>query len=221
MEFDPAEIPQARRYGYLIGAIAPRPIAVVGTQDREGRANLAPYSCFNGISSEPFLALFCPANRADGGEKDSLANAKPVDEGGTGCFSISVATMEIVRAVVACSEPLAPGESEFALSGLTPRACRRIAAPFVAESPVHMELETVEVRRFAPGVPDGGNLVIGRIVHMRIDDGLLDREGRFDPAAFDAVWRMGGLAYCTTRGRFDLPRGRAALAADEPPHAPS
>ena len=116
---------------------------------------------------------------------------------------------------------LEPFGDEFALSGLTPRACRRIAAPFVAESPVHMELETVEVRRFAPGVPDGGNLVIGRIVHMRIDDGLLDREGRFDPAAFDAVGRMGGLAYCTTRGRFDLPRGRAALAAPEPPHAPS
>lgn len=213
MEFDPADIPQARRYGHMIGAISPRPIAVVGTQDRDGRLNLAPYSFFCGVSSEPFLALFCPANRADGGEKDSLANAKPVDEGGTGCFSISVVTGAIVREIVACSEPLAPGDSEFALSGLTPRACARIAAPFVAESPVHMELETVEVRRFAPGVPDGGNLVLGRIVHMRIDDALLDAQGRFDPSAFDAVGRMGGLAYCTTRDRFDLPRGRAALAA--------
>lgn len=213
MEFDPADIPQARRYGHMIGAISPRPIAVVGTQDPDGRLNLAPYSFFCGVSSEPFLALFCPANRADGGEKDSLANAKPVDEGGTGCFSISVATGAIVREIVACSEPLAPGDSEFALSGLTPRACARIAAPFVAESPVHMELETVEVRRFAPGVPDGGNLVLGRIVHMRIDDALLDAKGRFDPSAFDAVGRMGGLAYCTTRDRFDLPRGRAALAA--------
>ncbi|MCE2881920.1 MAG: flavin reductase family protein [Planctomycetaceae bacterium] len=211
MEIDPATLTEARRYGLLIGAIVPRPIAVVGTVDRAGRSNLAPFSFFNGISSEPFLVMFCPANREDGGEKDTLANAKSEAEGGTGCFSIGLATERTVRRVVACSERLPHGESEFALSGLTPAACVRIRAPRFAESPVTFECETVEVKRFAPGVPDGGNLIIGRVVYLHVDDGVLDERARIDPARLEAVGRMGGASYCTTRDRLEIPRGRAAL----------
>ena len=131
-------------------------------------------------------------------------------EGGTGCFSIGLATGSTIRRVVACSERLPPGESEFALSGLVPVACERIAAPRFAESPVTFECETVEVRRFAPGVPDGGNLVIGRVVLLHVDDAVLDGK-RIDPARLAAIGRMGGSAYVRTTDLFELPRGRAAL----------
>ncbi|MFM7134624.1 MAG: flavin reductase family protein, partial [Planctomycetota bacterium] len=104
------------------------------------------------------------------------------------------------------------GASEFALSGLTPGASRRVIAPHVAESPVHFECETFEIRRFAPGEPDGGNLVVGRIVHVRVDDSVLDARGRIDPAKLDAVGRMGGIGYARTRERLDIPRGIAALS---------
>lgn len=210
MRLDPAELSESRRYGLLIGAIVPRPIAVVGTVSPSGATNLAPFSFFNGISAEPFLVMFCPSNREDGGDKDTLANAKPLAEGGTGCFSIGLATESTIRRVVACSERLPPGESEFALSGLAPIACERIAAPRFAESPVTFECETVEVKRFAPGVPDGGNLVIGRVVLLHVDDAVLDGK-RIDPARLAAVGRMGGSAYVRTTERFELPRGRAAL----------
>jgi flavin reductase (DIM6/NTAB) family NADH-FMN oxidoreductase RutF len=215
MEVDPASVGASRLYGLLISTIVPRPIAVVGTVSPTGALNLAPFSFFTGISSTPPLVAFCPANREDGGEKDTLANAKPVAEGGTGCFSISVATEANIRRVVACAEDLAPGESEFDLSGLSPRPCLRIAAPCVGESPVRFECETVEVRRFAPGVPDGGNLVIGRIVRLAIDDAVLDARGRIDPSLLAAVGRVGGLGYVRTRDRFEVPRGRAALEAGE------
>jgi flavin reductase (DIM6/NTAB) family NADH-FMN oxidoreductase RutF len=212
MRIDPAELSESRRYGLLIGSIVPRPIAVVGTASPAGAVNLAPFSFFTGISAEPFLVAFCPSNREDGGEKDTLANAKPVIEGGVGCFSISIATESNVRRVVACSERLAPGESEFALAGLTPLACERIAAPRLAESPISFECETHEVRRFAPGVPDGGNLVIGRVVLVHVDDAVLDGK-RIDPARLAAVGRMGGSTYVRTGDRFDLPRGREALGS--------
>lgn len=210
VQFDPSELTAARRYGLLIGAIVPRPIAVVGTVDLAGRPNLAPFSFFNGVSSEPFLVMFCPANREDGGEKDTLANAKLLGDGGTGCFSIGLATEASVRRVVACSERLAPGDSEFALSGLTPLPCVRIAAPRFGESPVTFECETVEIKRFAPGIPDGGNMVIGRVVYMHIEEAVLDRK-RIDPTKLNAIGRMGGASYVRTGTCFDLPRGRAAL----------
>jgi flavin reductase (DIM6/NTAB) family NADH-FMN oxidoreductase RutF len=76
---------------------------------------------------------------------------------------------------------------------------------------VTFECETVEVKRFAPGVPDGGNLIIGRVVYLHVDDGVLDERARIDPARLEAVGRMGGASYCTTRDRLEIPRGRAAL----------
>jgi len=68
------------------------------------------------------------------------------------------------------------------------------------------------VRRFSPGVPDAGNLVIGRVKLLHVDDAVFDGK-RIDPARLAAVGRMGGATYARTSDRFDLPRGRAALDA--------
>jgi flavin reductase (DIM6/NTAB) family NADH-FMN oxidoreductase RutF len=208
MEIDVESIPHGLRYNLMVGAIVPRPIAVVGTVNARGQHNLAPFSFFNGVSAEPMVVMFAPVNKRDGTENDSLANAKPVAEGGTGCFSISFATEANIAAVVKCAAELAHGESEFAYAGLTPRACARIAAPALAESPIHFECETIEVRRFAPlGTPNAGNCVFGRVVHVRFDDGLANERMHIDPAKLAAVGRMGGAAYVTTRDRFELARG--------------
>jgi hypothetical protein len=67
------------------------------------------------------------------------------------------------------------------------------------------------VVRLAPGVPGGANLVLGEVVHLHVGDDLLDEKLRVLPGRLPAIGRLGGLAYCTTRDRFDLPRGRAAL----------
>ncbi|MEZ5064633.1 MAG: flavin reductase family protein [bacterium] len=213
MELDPGALAQPDRYKLLIGGILPRPIAVVSTISPDGRLNVAPYSFFAGVGSAPMTVLFCPANAPDGGEKDSLRNAKPRHEGGTGEFVINVATEAIVRPVVATSEPLPYGESEFELANLTPAPSRRVAPPRVAESPIAFECVTRQIVRTNPGVPAGGNVVLGEVVHVFVRDDLIDERHRIDPAALRAVGRLGGLAYSTTRERFDLPRGRAALDA--------
>ena len=217
MELDPELMSNATRYALLIGAIVPRPIAVVGTLNAAGQLNLAPFSFFNAASSDPMVLLFCPANRADGGEKDSLANAKPFSEGGSGCFSISVATERTIRRVVVCAEHLPFGESEFELAQLSAAECTRIRAPYVAESPIHFECETLSVTRFAAGKPHAGNVVMGRVVRIRVDDELASARMDIDPAKLAAVGRLGGRNYLFTRERFELPMGRAALNADDRP----
>lgn len=207
MELDIASLPVGLRYNLLLGAVVPRPIAVVGTMDAGGRHNLAPYSFFNAVSSEPMVLMFCPVSRADGSENDTLRNAKPVPEGGTGCFSVSLATEENIARVVKCAANLPFGESEFDHAGLTPRMCARIAAPYMAESPIHFECETIEVKRFAPGVPFGGNMVLGRVLHARVDDALAHARMYIDPAQLHAVGRLGGSWYARTTDRFELDRG--------------
>ena len=207
MELDIASMPVGLRYNLLLGAVVPRPIAVVGTMNAAGQHNLAPFSFFNAISSEPMVLMFCPVSRGDGGENDSLRNAKPVLEGGAGCFSVSLATEENIAKVVKCAADLPHGESEFDYAGLTPRMCARIRAPYMAESPIHFECETLEVKRFAPGVPFGGNAVFGRVIHVRIDDALAHPRMHIDPTKLHAVGRMGGQWYARTGDRFELERG--------------
>ena len=207
MEFDVESMSMSLRYNLLLGAVVPRPIAVIGTMNAAGQQNLAPFSFFNAVSSEPMVVMFCPVSRGDASENDSLRNAKLVSEGGTGCFSVSLATEDTIAKVVKCAADLPYGESEFDHAGLTPRMCARIHAPYMAESPIHFECETMEVRRFAPGVPFGGNMVLGRVVYARVDDALAHPRMHIDPAKLRAVGRMGGNWYTSTRDRFELERG--------------
>ncbi len=213
MELDPADLPVALRYNLMIGTILPRPIAVVGTASPDGRPNVAPFSFFMGCGSNPMCLVVSVANPPGGaGEKDTLRNAKPVEEGGTGVFTVSVATEHTLVRIVACAEPLPYGESEFDLAGLTPVWGTKVRAPRVLESPVSYECRTRQLVRMAPGVEGASTLIIGEVVHVHVDDSLAHERYHIDPAKLRAVGRMGGPDYCTTRERAALPYGRGALA---------
>lgn len=220
MELDPEQLAVADRYKLLIGCIVPRPIAVVSTVSPEGAVNLAPFSFFAGVGSNPMTLLFCPVNAPDGREKDTLRNCKPAAEGGQGEFVVSVAVEAYAARVAAAAEALPPDQSEFDLAGLTPGPSAVVSPPRVLESPVSLECRTVQVLRTNPGQPGGGNVVLGRVVHVYVRDGLLDERLRTDPAALAAVGRMGGLTWCRTRERFELPHGRPALDASPDGSAP-
>ena len=214
MELDPAQIDIAARYKLLIGSVVPRPIALVSTKSPAGDENLAPFSFFTAVGSNPMTMLFCPANKPDGSEKDTLRNAKPTDVGGTGQFVVSVVSEEIVQRVAAAAEPLEYGQSEFDFVGLRRAPSRVVQPPRVAESPIAFECETTQIIRTNPDQPGGGNIVLGRVVSVFVRDDLINERMHVDPRRLRAIGRMGGMAYCRTGDRFDLPMGRAALDND-------
>lgn len=216
MNIDVDKLSVPERYRLLIGCVVPRPIAFVTTVSPQGAVNLAPFSFFNAVGSDPMTLLFCPGNRLDGSEKDTLRNAKPEAEGGTGEFVVNAATEELARQVAAAAEELEYGESELELVGLTTAASRVVAPPRVAESPVAFECVTTQVIRTGGDAPLAGNVVLGRVVHVFIRDDLVDQRLRTDPERLAAIGRMGGSGYATTRDRFDLPRGRPALSTKDP-----
>ena len=219
MELDPARMSQPDRYKLLIGTIVPRPIAVVSTLSPDGRPNLAPFSFFTGVGSDPMLLLFCPANKPDGTPKDSFRNASPAADGGTGEFVVNVATEDFAHQMAACAEPLDFGQSEFELSGLHPAPSLKVRPPRLLESPVAFECITHQVIRTSPGTPSGGNIVIGRVVHIFVRDDLIDARLHTDPARLKAIGRMGGIGYVKSADpaqRFDLPSGRKALERQSP-----
>lgn len=215
MNLDPLTIPQAERYKLLIGGIVPRPIAVVSTISKDGKPNIAPFSFFAGIGSNPMTLLFCPANKDNGDEKDTLRNCKPVGEGGTGEFVVNIATMAYAKAMAATAEGLPYGESEFELAGLTPAPSDRVRPPRLLESPISYECRTLQVIRLNSGQPGGGggggNIVIGEVLFVHVHADAINERHHIDPAKLDAIGRMGGHTYCTTRERFEMPPGRKAF----------
>lgn len=150
--------------------------------------------------------LFCPANNGDGSEKDSLRNAKPIGEGGTGEFVVNIVPHRLAQAMNQTSACLPYGTSEFDVSGVAAAPCKVVAPKRVAESPIAYECTTIQVIRTNPGTPNAGNIVLGRVVHVWLADGVADERLRIDPAKIDAVGRMGGFGYATTRDRFEIAR---------------
>jgi flavin reductase (DIM6/NTAB) family NADH-FMN oxidoreductase RutF len=216
MDLDPDTLGLRERYRLLIGCVVPRPIAFVSTLSPEGRANLAPFSFFNGVGSDPLTVLFCPANKPDGSEKDTLRNCKPVAEGGTGEFVVNAAVEGYAREISASAEELPYGESEFELTGLAAAPSLRVQPPRVARAPWAFECQTLQVVRTNPGRPSGGNVVIGRVVRIHIDEALVDPRLVVNPARLPAIGRLGGISYCFTRQRYDMPAGREALSRPAP-----
>ncbi len=63
------------QYKLMAQTIIPRPIAWVVTED-DGVINIAPFSYFIGLSSEPASVLVSVGHKADGTPKDTLANIR-------------------------------------------------------------------------------------------------------------------------------------------------
>lgn len=213
MNIDPAHLAPADRYKLLIGGIVPRPIAWVSTIAPDGRTNLAPFSFFCGVGSDPMTLLFCPANKPDGSLKDTFLNASLPADGGTGHFVVNVVPERLGMAMALCATPLARGDSEFHMPevealGITQAPSVKVLPPRVAQSPISFECRTLQTIRTNPGTPAGGNIVLGEVLHVHIDDAIMNDRFHIDPSTLDAIGRMGGTAYARTRDRFDLPMGR-------------
>jgi flavin reductase (DIM6/NTAB) family NADH-FMN oxidoreductase RutF len=189
-------------YRRLTEVVIPRPIALAATVDPDGVPNLAPFSFFTVVSSNPPFLAFAPHRMGrTGAKKDTLRNIEQVGE-----FTVSVVTEEIAERVNSCAAPLPYGDSEFEHSGLTPMPAHRVKAPLVAESPVGLECTLEEIRSY--GEEGGaGSLVVGRVVLMHIDPALRDpKDGQVIHERLRAVGRMGGSLWCRTLDTFKLER---------------
>jgi flavin reductase (DIM6/NTAB) family NADH-FMN oxidoreductase RutF len=162
--------------------VAPRPIGWIATCDRQGRANLAPYSFFNAFSSNPPIVGFCSEGR-----KDSIRNAEE-----TGAFVANMATKALAEAMNRTSAPVAADVDEFALAGLTAAPCRLVAAPRVAESPAALECKLIQIVQLhdLAGRSLECYLALGQVVGVHIAAGYLNN-GRFDTAAAQPIARAG------------------------------
>jgi len=204
MELDLAKLSVAEAYKLLIGTIVPRPIAWVSTVSPDGVTNLAPFSFFNGVCSNPPSLLFCPVNHSDGREKDTLSNIRATKQ-----FVVNIATEDLAMQVNQSSADYPSGVSEFKEVGLTPAVSIKVKAPRVAESPASFECELIQIVSVGPGGAGSGHVVIGKILYAHFDDRVY-QNGKILVQELRPIARLGGPSYCPVRDIFDLPRPKLA-----------
>ncbi|MBO6605619.1 flavin reductase family protein [Psychroserpens sp.] len=214
--FDPKDISTGRLHGYLLSAVAPRPIAFASTVDAEGNPNLSPYSFFNVFSSNPPIMIFSPARRVrNNTTKHTLENVEVTKE-----VVINVVNYDIVHQMSLSSTEYAKGVNEFEKAGLTMLESD-IVKPFrVAESPVQFECKVNEIVHL--GTEGGaGNLVICEVVKFHISDDVLNDDDVIIQEKLDLVSRAGGSYYNRAKkGFFEIPKPLSTLGigVDAMPH---
>lgn len=208
MKIIPGEIKTALLHGYLLGAVAPRPICFASTIDNDGVANLSPFSFFNVFGAKPPILIFSPARRVrDNTVKHTLENVYANKE-----VVINMVNYDMVQQMNLASCEYPKGVDEFLKAGFTPIASDMVKPFRVKESPVQLECKVLQV--VETGAEGGaGNLVICEVVCMHIDDNVLDAAGKIDPNKIDLVARMGADYYCRASGTavFEVPKPNASL----------
>ena len=198
MQIDPENEPPSVVYSTMIRAITPRPIAWVSTISPRGITNLAPFSYFNGVCSQPAALMFSPVNRPDGSKKDTVRNIES-----NGQFVVNLVPFAVAEPMLKTADDFPYETSEFEWAGVTEKPSERVSPPGVAESPIQFECELIQIVPIGDG-PLAANVIIGKILLITVSDRVLDAQGKLDPERLDTVGRMGGRSYCRTTERFEL-----------------
>ena len=184
-------------------AIAPRPIALASTVDKDGNVNLSPFSFFNMFSSNPPIVIFSPARRVrDNTTKHTLENVLEVPE-----VVIGIVNYKIVQQISLASTEYGKEVNEFVKAGLTMKDADLVKPKLIEECPVNLECKVLEIKHL--GTQGGaGNLVICEVIKIHVQEEYLNEEGNLDQKKLDLVARLGGSWYSRNNesNLFEVPK---------------
>jgi flavin reductase (DIM6/NTAB) family NADH-FMN oxidoreductase RutF len=195
MHIDPAQVTKSDAYKLLTNLVVPRPIAWVTSVNRAGTINLAPFSFFNAVGSDPLFVVIGIGRRADGSPKDTDRNIQE-----TGAFVVNLVTEELMAAMNVSGADFPPDESELTAAGLQAAPSLRISVPRLAQSQASLECRLHQAHALG-----ANTLIIGEVVMFHVADHLVGPNLHIN--GFAPIGRMGSPSvYCRTGDRFDLPR---------------
>ncbi|WEL47309.1 flavin reductase family protein [Enterococcus casseliflavus] len=196
---DPKDLTQRENYKLLIGSIIPRPVAVVSTQSADGIVNIAPFSFFNIVSSEPVI-LSLAIQRKEGELKDTARNLLATKEA-----VVHILDQTNVQEANKTAAFLPADQSELTVSGFTTTASKTIAVPGLNEASVRLETilhQHVPIKKDQQITAD---LLLLEVVGYQVAEDVY-QDGKIDPRALQAVSRLAGNSYATIGEIFDIKR---------------
>ena len=184
------ELPRNLRGTIWACLIAPRPIALISTQDGSGTPNIAPYNSYSGLANNPPMLGVSFSRRGDE-EKTTLINIKE-----TGVFVINLVPRFLADIMNKSAEGT-ENVDDFDRLGLKRAEAKTIACPRIVESPASLECRLINT---VPLLPSRCELVVAQIVGVTIRDEFYTSENGFDPLAADLLASVGAEDYISLNG---------------------
>ncbi|MBY4675308.1 flavin reductase family protein [Marinobacterium sp. CAU 1594] len=202
MNLDVTEMTRNQVYFTMIQTIVPRPVAWVLSEHGNGEYNLAPFSYFAPVCSDPPMVMISLGHKPDGSLKDTYRNILERQH-----FVIHLAHRELAEAVTRSARVLPEGESELALIGMETVPFEGSPLPRLAAARVALSCRLHEVKEVGNGPQ---YLVFGLVERIWLDDAVVgqDAKGRTKVHAdrIDPIGRLGGNEYVTFGEIVDIPR---------------
>jgi len=179
--------------------VSPRPIGWISTIDKNGNANLAPYSFFNAIGDKPPMVIFSKTGPKVGSseEKDSIRNIRDTQE-----FVVNFVSFALTEEMNISSQHFEHGEDEFNLAGLEKGESKVVKAPYVKKAPAAFECVLHKEIRL-PG--NDQVAIIGEVKGIHINENFV-KDGVFDVTLYKPLARLGYRDYAVIENLISLKR---------------
>ncbi|ATX82476.1 NADH-FMN oxidoreductase RutF, flavin reductase (DIM6/NTAB) family [Mariprofundus ferrinatatus] len=187
------ELTPGQRYFHTIQTLIPRPIAWILSEHSNGSFNIAPFSYFSAVCSDPALIMISVGRKSEHEEKDTCRNIEARNN-----FVVHIPDMSLIDAMNASAETLPADVSEVDRLGLETVPFDGFPLPRLKAAKVAYGCELFEIRKIGHG---SQSLIFGEIKSIHLDESVIDRtiEGRIkvDAEKLNPVARLGADEYAS------------------------
>ncbi|WP_333005032.1 flavin reductase family protein [Vibrio coralliilyticus] len=201
MNIDASTLAPTQIYHLMTQTVIPRPIAWVLTESGDADYNLAPFSYFTPVSSNPPLLMFSVGKKPTGEIKDTTRNVLE-----TGRMVVHIANADLAEQVTQTSATLPHGESEVALAALELIDFEGFELPRIKDCPIAFGCKLFEVKEVGE-TPQ--SLIFAQIEDIYIAPEVIgDNQERLvvDALKVNPLSRLGGSQYANLDQTFTVAR---------------
>ena len=193
MDIDFSQLSASAAYFMLTQTIVPRPIAWILSENADGSFNLAPFSFFNALCSDPPLLGVSIGKKADGAAlKDTRTNILERQH-----FVLHIAQQDLLPLLNASAASLPQNVSEVTQLGLATTPMANFTLPRLTDCYVALACAYVQEMP----LNDDFAFVIGEVKHLYLAEQVAecDAKGRVkvNSAALQPLARLGAGEYAT------------------------
>ncbi len=198
-EIRPEVLSQKENYKLLIGSIIPRPIALVTTESDDNVLNIAPFSFFNVVSSDPPI-LSIVVQRVNGEMKDTARNIIQNKEA-----VVHIVDTDNVRDANQTAALLSHEESELERTNFETVDSVEVSVKGLKQSKVRFEAvlyDDIVIEKDGQPISD---LLLLEVKYYHFDEGIYD-DGYINKEKLKAVSRLAGNDYAEIGHTFTIER---------------
>ncbi|MCD8787780.1 flavin reductase family protein [Mammaliicoccus sciuri] len=198
-EIQPEVLSQKENYKLLIGSIIPRPIALVTTESDDNVLNIAPFSFFNVVSSDPPI-LSVAVQRVNGEMKDTARNIVQNKEA-----VVHIVDTDNVRDANQTAALLSHEESELERTNFETVDSVEVSVKGLKQSKVRFEAvlyDDIVIEKDGQPISD---LLLLEVKYYHFDERIYN-DGYINKEELNAVSRLAGNDYAEIGHTFTIER---------------